>query len=73
MISRTGAPRDVWHYTTAAGLSGILRSQTLWATETAFLNDASEIDYGTELFRQAVTTVLAAGSYADCEFHPRPI
>ena len=31
------------HYTSAAGLTGILSSQCLWATHSSFLNDASEI------------------------------
>lgn len=34
---------ELMHYTSAAGLSGILRSQCLWATHSSFLNDASEI------------------------------
>ena len=33
----------LYHYTTWAGLLGILRTQTLWATHYKFLNDYSEI------------------------------
>jgi hypothetical protein len=32
----------LFHYTTAAGLLGILNSSTLWATDLRFLNDAQE-------------------------------
>ena len=32
----------LFHYTTAQGLEGILKSQTLWATHFAYLNDTSE-------------------------------
>lgn len=32
----------LFHYTTATGLEGILRSRTLWATHFAYLNDTSE-------------------------------
>ncbi len=34
---------ELWHYTTKAGLRGILESQTLWATDFRVLNDTSEV------------------------------
>lgn len=34
---------ELYHYTTAAGLSGILESRSLWATHTSFMNDEEEI------------------------------
>lgn len=34
---------ELYHYTTAAGLSGILESKSLWATHSSFVNDAEEI------------------------------
>ena len=33
---------QLWHYTTAQGLHGILTSQQLWATNIFYLNDAEE-------------------------------
>jgi hypothetical protein len=39
-------PPDVYHYTSGVGLLGILKSQSLWATHAAYLNDAQEIAYG---------------------------
>lgn len=39
-------PLTIFHYTTSAGLRGILASRRIWATHYRFLNDASEIDYG---------------------------
>ena len=33
---------ELYHYTTAAGLKGIVESQQLWATNIAYLNDAEE-------------------------------
>ncbi len=33
---------ELYHYTTAVGLEGILRTQQLWATNMAYLNDAEE-------------------------------
>jgi hypothetical protein len=44
----------LFHYTTAAGLLGILRSSTLWATDLRFLNDAQEAIYAQELVADAV-------------------
>ncbi len=34
---------ELYHYTTAAGLSGILESNSLWATHSSFVNDEEEI------------------------------
>ena len=50
-ISKTST---LFHYTTAAGLLGILRSSTLWATDLRFLNDAQESIYAQELVADAV-------------------
>jgi hypothetical protein len=36
----------VYHYTSADGLKGILESKSLWATNTEYLNDFSEIKEG---------------------------
>lgn len=33
---------QLWHYTTATGLQGIITSQHLWATDISYLNDAEE-------------------------------
>jgi Protein of unknown function (DUF2971) len=38
--------RVIYHYTTAAGLIGILTSGVLRGTNAAFLNDTSEIEHG---------------------------
>jgi len=38
----------LYHYTSAQGLEGIVRTQSLWATDTAFLNDTTEIRYAAE-------------------------
>lgn len=40
-------PQDLlYHYTTAAGLNGILTSGSIYATDAEFLNDAQELRYG---------------------------
>lgn len=38
-------PDTLWHYTTAEGLLGIISSGEFWATNTAFLNDRTEIKH----------------------------
>lgn len=35
--------KELMHYTSAAGLYGIVTSKTLWASHTSFLNDAEEV------------------------------
>ena len=38
----------LYHYTTTAGLKGILGSKSIWATHYRYLNDTKEINYGIE-------------------------
>lgn len=40
----------VWHYTTAAGLAGMVLENVLWASSAAFMNDRHELT-GDALFR----------------------
>lgn len=35
----------LFHYTSASGLRGILEDKCIWATDSAFLNDSTEISY----------------------------
>lgn len=39
----------IYHYTTAAGLKGILTGNCLWATQPAYFSDIREIKYGIDL------------------------
>jgi hypothetical protein len=56
------APNLIYHYTTPAGLRGILSSHRLWATDFAYLNDASEINYGFAFVRDQVANALHAAT-----------
>src|ERR1700744_2878125 len=38
----TSIPQEVWHYTSIAGLEGILSSGAVWATEAHYTTDPSE-------------------------------
>lgn len=48
----------LWHYTTGAGLHGIITSQQLWATDIFYLNDAEEF---TGFFDRKLLHILEAG------------
>ena len=52
-------PDTLWHYTNAAGLLGILRSGKLWATNTEYLNDASELRYARMLVWRSIGSLRA--------------
>jgi hypothetical protein len=45
---------DLWHYTTAEGLKGILEDRILWATDCRYLNDKSELIYSKSAFLHKV-------------------
>ena len=47
-------PDVVWHYTSAAGLIGILHSGSIFATQLACLNDQTELRYAISLLRNAL-------------------
>ena len=42
--SNANHPKTIYHYTTRAGLQGILESNTLWASHSQFLNDPAELN-----------------------------
>jgi hypothetical protein len=44
-LLRASVPNELYHYTSVAGLRGILTSRTAWATMAHFLNDAQEFLY----------------------------
>lgn len=39
-------PELVWHYTSSEGLRGAISSGRLWASSSAFMNDANELRTG---------------------------
>jgi hypothetical protein len=50
------APPLLWHYTDAGGLLGIVGRERLWATQTSFLNDSTELAYGIDLVTRAMAS-----------------
>ena len=47
----------LYHYTGAVALERILLERCLWATNFSFLNDPSEVDYGSDLVREALKEI----------------
>jgi hypothetical protein len=56
------APPDVlWHYTDAAGLKGIVETETFWATDATFSNDTAEISHGFDVWDAALDGYVYSG------------
>jgi len=53
----TPLPDHLYHYTTTAGLLGIITTGTLWATDYRFLNDEAEVVYARERFLDALSAI----------------
>src|SRR6266403_3580319 len=52
---------DLFHYTDASGLLGILRSCSLWATHFQSLNDTSEMHYAIKQARDLLDSLVEKG------------
>lgn len=57
----TKPPSLLFHYTSATGLIGILRSREAWASNVAFLNDIKEVDHAVEYARLAIDNAFGVG------------
>jgi Protein of unknown function (DUF2971) len=49
----------LYHYTTATGLNGIIRSKSVWASDYRFLNDATEFRYALGVFEQIFASMTS--------------
>jgi hypothetical protein len=45
-------PRILYHYTDAQGLLGMLKTNRLWATNSRFMNDPTEVEYAARVVRE---------------------
>lgn len=50
-------PSRLYHYTTAAGLQGILRTHRVWASDMVYLNDSSEMKFGLEVIEKEAVSL----------------
>lgn len=52
-------PTQLFHYTDAAGLLGILESSQLWASDAELMNDSAELLFGAKLFLELLEKRLS--------------
>jgi len=50
----------LWHYTSPKGLTGIIESSSLWATDVFYLNDSAEFMYGINIAREIVKQKISS-------------
>jgi len=55
-------PRHLYHYTDAQGLLGMLKTKRLWATNSRFMNDPTEVEYAARVVRETAEEI--EGRYA---------
>lgn len=53
----------LYHYTSLDGLLGIIKSSSLWMSHAAYLNDASELNYGTKLISDMINKKIKDKKY----------
>jgi Protein of unknown function (DUF2971) len=53
---------EIWHYTDAAGLIGIIQSGEIWCTQVSCLNDSLEQRYFGDLVHASVKTLRASNT-----------
>jgi len=58
--SKPDPDKLAWHYTTGTGLTSIVESGSIFATQVSCLNDATEIRYSAKGLREALSA-LASG------------
>lgn len=61
MISQS--PVRLYHYTTIDGLMGIVKDNTLFASNALFLNDSSELHYGQQLIKEVLEQTTASNEF----------
>ena len=57
-------PERLVHYTTVPGAQGILNTNRLWSTDARYLNDSTELTYGIEVGREALSRAFSAAGDA---------
>lgn len=61
-------PYELYHYTDAKGLLGILTNKSFWATDINFLNDAMELKYASDLINRIFDAKMSANDEGLKEF-----
>ncbi len=63
--STASVPQHLYHYTTPAGLVGIVKNQQLWASNVEFLNDTSEPSHAFHVIETAFDGVKKTADVSD--------
>jgi hypothetical protein len=58
-------PDVVYHYTSPAGLLGMVSSGSIWASDVRYLNDAQEFQYALDLVAPQLAAIASAPSTGD--------
>lgn len=59
------AVQSIYHYTTIGGLKGIVESNSLWATNSNYLNDKHEIVHGFDLLGAMSGEIKTSASHTE--------
>lgn len=65
IIGSPDIPADLFHYTTATGLRGMVKNREIWATESNYLNDPSEIEFAANRVIARLSERIADGLTED--------
>ena len=57
--------QTLFHYTSQAGLLGVLGTQSVWASHTSFLNDSSECLHAFDIAKDMAQSILDGDNYLD--------
>jgi len=60
-----GTPEYLYHYTSSAGLLGILQTRELWATHISYFNDAQEYQSALAIAREILQAEIEAATAAE--------
>jgi len=60
-------PNHLYHYTSAAGLIGILSSKSFWLTDLRYMNDMSELQYAQQVIERCISDKMNVPSLTEIQ------
>lgn len=57
----------LYHYTSAAGLMGIVQNREIWATESNYLNDPTEVGFASRVLEDLLSDYAARGGVSEVD------
>ena len=67
VVKPSSVPAEVYHYTDAAGLVGMLSAHEIWLTDFRFLNDRSEFVYAKTIVQNVTDEVCGQDASEICQ------